>query len=139
MDLKVIEPIKNYLKEFKTVDEFNLWYSKNKDEVDKLTTHKLNKMYKIDGYRITKIKGVLMLKKWEGIDEKSTGISNIKELESNLKTAELENFVRSKTLLLESEIKEIKETVNKIITFIQETTSSSSIDVSPPSTTFTNI
>ncbi len=139
MDLKVIEPIKNYLKEFKTVDEFNLWYSKNKDEVDKLTTHKLNKMYKIDGYRITKIKGVLMLKKWEGIDEKSTGISNNKELESDLKTAELENFVRSKTLLLESEIKEIKETVNKIITFIQETTSSSSIDVSPPSTTFTNI
>ena len=139
MDLKVIEPIKNYLKEFKTVDEFNLWYSKNKDEVDKLTTHKLNKMYKIDGYRITKIKGVLMLKKWEGIDEKSTGISSNKELESDLKTAELENFVRSKTLRLESEIKEIKETVNKIITFIQETTSSSSIDVSPPSTTFTNI
>ena len=45
MDLKVIEPIKNYLKEFKTVDEFNLWYSKNKEEVDKLTTHKLNKLY----------------------------------------------------------------------------------------------
>ena len=30
MDLKIIEPIKNHLKEFKTVDEFNLYYSKNK-------------------------------------------------------------------------------------------------------------
>ena len=63
MDLKIIEPIKNYLKEFKTVDEFNLWYSKNKDEIDSLTTHKLNKMYHIEGYRITKIKGKLCLKK----------------------------------------------------------------------------
>ena len=111
MDLKVIEPIKNYLKEFKTVDEFNLWYSKNKEEVDKLTTHKLNKMYKIDGYRITKIKGVLMLKKWVEKEEKE---------------------IVSKTLSLESEINEIRNTVNKIISLIQE---SNSIDVSPPSDT----
>ena len=62
MEIKVIEPIKNYLKEFNSPVEFNLWYAKNKDEVNKLTTHKLNKMYHIVGYRITKIKGVLMLK-----------------------------------------------------------------------------
>ena len=63
MDVKVIGPIKEYLKTFNTPDEFNLWYAKNKDEIDKITTHKLNKMYYIDGYRITKIKGVLCLKK----------------------------------------------------------------------------
>ena len=118
MDLKVIEPIKNYLKEFKTVDEFNLWYSKNKDEVDKLTTHKLNKMYKIDGYRITKIKGVLMLKKWIEKEEK--------EEQSNEE--------------LKKEIDEIRNTVNKIISFLQQgccytQDSSNSIDVSPPSVT----
>ena len=65
MDVKVIEPIKNYLKEFNSPDEFNLFYSKNKSEIDAYTTHKLNKMYHIIGYRITKIKGVLMLKKWD--------------------------------------------------------------------------
>ena len=123
MDLKVIEPIKNYIKEFKTVDEFNLWYSKNKEEVDSLTTHKLNKMYHIEGYRITKIKGVLMLKKWVDKEEKEG---------------------QSKTLSLEREIDEIRNTVNKIISFLQQgccytQDSSSSIDVSPPSTTFTNI
>ena len=31
--------------------------------MDKLTTHKLNKMYHINGYRVTRIKGVLSLKK----------------------------------------------------------------------------
>ena len=122
MDLKVIEPIKNYIKEFKTIDEFNLWYSKNKEEVDALTTHKLNKMYKIDGYRITKIKGVLMLKKWVDKEEK--------EEQSNEE--------------LRKEIDEIRNTVNKIISFLQQgccytQDSSNSIDVSPPSTTFTNI
>mgnify|MGYP001034086307 FL=1 len=113
MDIKVIEPIKHYLKEFKTVDEFNLWYSKNKDEVDALTTHKLNKMYHIDGYRITKIKGVLMLKKWVDKGEKTSKTTDIDELRT--------------------QVNEIRDVVNRIITFLQG--SSSSIDVSPPSVT----
>ena len=33
--------------------------------MDALTTHKLNKMYHVNGYRITKIKGELMLKRWD--------------------------------------------------------------------------
>ncbi len=52
MEVKVIGPIKEYLKTFNTPDEFNLWYAKNKDEIDKITTHKLNKMYYIEGFRI---------------------------------------------------------------------------------------
>ena len=117
MDLKVIEPIKNYIKEFKTVDEFNLWYSKNKEEVDALTTHKLNKMYHINDYRITIIKGVLMLKKWDDKEKKTSKPSDIDELRQ--------------------QVNEIRDVVNRIITFLQG--SSNSIDVSPPSTTFTNI
>ena len=97
MEVKVIEPIKNYLKEFNTPVEFNLWYAKNKDEVDKLTTHKLNKMYHIVGYRITKIKGILMLKE----DKK------VKNDEENEDIYELK-----------AELEKIKETVNKIINFI---------------------
>jgi hypothetical protein len=64
MDLKVIEPINKPFQEFKTTDEFNLFYQKNKETMDATTTHKLNRMYKIDGYRITKIKGILSLKKF---------------------------------------------------------------------------
>ena len=65
MNVNIIEPIKNFIKEFNTIDEFNAFYSLHKDEMDALTTHKLNKMYSVKGYRITKIKGVLMLKRWD--------------------------------------------------------------------------
>ena len=98
MEIKVIEPIKNYLKEFNSPVEFNLWYAKNKDEVNKLTTHKLNKMYHIVGYRITKIKGVLMLK--EDTESRRTKLS-IDDVEE-----------------LKCEMEKIKETVNKLINFI---------------------
>jgi uncharacterized protein (UPF0305 family) len=66
MELKVIKPINEPENEFKTVDEFNLFYAKNKEAIDATTTHKLNKMYHIEGHRITKIKNVLMLKVWNG-------------------------------------------------------------------------
>jgi hypothetical protein len=65
MELKIIAPITAPLNEFKTVDEFELFYSKHKEEMDATTTHKLNKMYTIENYRITKIQGKLMLKRWE--------------------------------------------------------------------------
>ena len=41
----------------------SIYYHKHKDEMDKETTHLLNKKFSIDGYRITKIKGVLCLKR----------------------------------------------------------------------------
>ena len=108
MDLKVIEPIKTFLKEFDSPDEFNLFYAKNKADIDSSTTHKLNKMYHIKGYRITKIKNVLMLKKWD--DEsgafRSKGLEHSKE-NTNDRIDELNN-----------EIKSMKETINKIIQYL---------------------
>lgn len=97
MELKIIEPIQHYSKEFNSVDEFNLWYSKNKALVDDMTTHKLNKLYHIDGYRITRIKNVLMLKKY---DKNKLNVED-----------EIEN--------MKNDISEIKETINKIILFLR--------------------
>ncbi len=54
MEVLVLGKDINVLKNFNSVDEFNLYYTKHKDEMDILTTQKLNKLYKIDGYRITK-------------------------------------------------------------------------------------
>ena len=112
MSIKIIEPIKQYLKVFNTPDEFNIWYTKNKDEVESLTTHKLNKMYLINGYRITKIKNVLMLKKVNSNDSQHS--ANSKELEhtasSPLVPDELED--------IREEIKNIKTTINQIIQYL---------------------
>ena len=118
MTLKIIEPIKEYLKVFNTPDEFNIWYTKNKDEVDTLTTHKLNKMYKIEGYRITKIKNVLMLKKVNKDDSQHSANSIL---------------IPDTLTKLEDEIKNIKSTVNQIIQYLNG--NQQHIDVSPPSTT----
>ena len=63
MEVNVIEPITHYVKEFDTPNDFDSWYKSHQEEMDKLTTHKLNKMYHINGYRVTRIKGVLSLKK----------------------------------------------------------------------------
>ncbi len=114
MDLKVIEPIKNYVKEFNSPVEFNLWYAKHKEEVDSLTTHKLNKMYSITGYRITKIKGELMLK----VDRK------IKEKEEHEGEDE---SIHDEINELKSEIQKIKDTMNKLIEYVNQTLKTSDI------------
>ena len=95
MDLKIIKPVEKYLKEFESPEEFNVFYAKNKDEIDSQTTHKLNKQYHIKGYVITKIKGELCLKKpW---------------MKKN----------NNQSSDLESRVKRLEETVNKIIDLIQ--------------------
>lgn len=110
MEVKVIGPIKEYLKTFNNPDEFNLWYAKNKDEVDKITTHKLNKMYYIEGYRITKIKGVLCLKKAVAKhvdDSRNEELSNENDSMINEINIEIEQ--------LKNDIIAIKKAINEII------------------------
>ena len=100
MDLKIIKPVEKYLKEFESPEEFNVFYAKNKDEVDSQTTHKHNKQYHIKGYVITKIKGELCLKKpW---------------IKKNNNQSSTVDFIS-----LESRVKRLEETVNKIIDLIQ--------------------
>ena len=119
MTLRIIEPIRDYLKVFNSPDEFNIWYTKNKDEVDSLTTNRLNKLYKIQGYRITKIKGVLMLKKSSEQDNVTQSVNSPLVPED-----------------LQEEIKNIKSTVNKIIEYLNV---QQHMDVSPPSNTSTTM
>lgn len=59
--IPLIEPIKEK-REFASPTEFDAYYQEHRQELDEKTTHKLNKMFTIPGYRITKIKGVLSLK-----------------------------------------------------------------------------
>ena len=95
MELKIIEPVNKYVKEFESPEEFNVFYAKNKDEIDSQTTHILNKKYHIKGLVITKIKGELCLKKpW---------IKKNKEESTNI----------------EDRVQRLEETVNKIIDLIQ--------------------
>ena len=61
--LKVLEPIQLDVKTFKDKSEFELFFNSHKDEFENSTTTKLNRMYKIPGYRISRVKEQLCLKK----------------------------------------------------------------------------
>ena len=62
-EIKVIEKFSPDVIEFETKEELIEYLQKNKEELSKITTHKLNKLYQTKGYRITKIKGELGLRK----------------------------------------------------------------------------
>lgn len=57
----MIKPIQSQQK-FETIEEFNTFYESNRDIFENNSTCKLNKMFEIPGFRITKLKGVISLK-----------------------------------------------------------------------------
>ncbi len=142
MDVKIIEPIRKYIKEFNSTEEFNDYYSMHKEEMDNLTTHKLNKMYHVVGYRITKIKGVLMLKRWDTKQESeeenplkqeistvqnefSTFRNDMSAFKQNL-TSTKEDFTNklSEVTNLKSEISRLKDSIVDINVEIKKIKSS---------------
>ena len=73
--LKVLEPIQLDVKTFQDKQEFELFYNSHKEEFENSTTTKLNRMYKIPGYRITRVKEQLCLKKDYTKKDESSGTS----------------------------------------------------------------
>ena len=120
MDIKIIEPIKNYLKEFNSIEEFNNFYSLNKDELNQMTTHKLNKMYNVKGYRITKIKGELMLKKWDENNKRDEEELLFDKLTKN--TEEINNRFNKNTEEINDRFNKNTEEINLNISKIKITT-----------------
>lgn len=107
MDIKIIEPIKKPLVEFASIDEFNIYYNKHKDEIDNETTHTLNKKFRIPGYRITKIKGEICLKK----DKPNTPAKEDRVV-----------MLANRVNLLTNHIEQIENTLNKVIDIINRNT-----------------
>ena len=100
MELKVINEITEEVKNFKSIEEFNLYYQKHKDEMNEQTTQYLNRVYKIvtpEGttYRITKkncskngtrrIGGDIFLKK-------VVNVTDLRELENDVIKADIESL-----------------------------------------------
>ena len=97
--IQIMEPV-HKIREFKSIDEFNLFYNENKQEFEESTTHMLNKKYSIPGHRITKIQGKVMLKR--AADCKKTTNDKI-------------NGVSDRTLSLEQKVNAVIQNINIII------------------------
>ncbi len=147
MELKVINEITTEIKNFKSIEEFNLYYQKHKDDMNNQTTQYLNRVYKIvtpDGveYRITKkncskegtkrVGGDIFLKKVVKTNE-------LKELEQDVIKADIENLkneletkvnieqykqtidcLNSHMDEIDKKINELKSTVNQIAKYINQ-------------------
>ena len=124
MEIKVVNELRDDIKVFKSLEEFDLFYQKNKDSMNGQTTHMLNKLYKIelpDGslYRITKkncgsgkgktLTGDICLKK----------IFAQKDDEQPLWEIAIES-VKADITNMRSKIEEIKQTVNQVVKVINE-------------------
>jgi hypothetical protein len=97
LNTKIIKPI-SLMISFEDQDEFFDYYNSHKTEMDSLTTHKLNKLFSIEGYRITKIKNVLKLKQ--------VSISNNPTLRNEI---------------IENRISVLEDALNRIIEYINST------------------
>ena len=104
--VNVIEPKQKLLKAFESTDDFDLYYSQHKDEMDKMTTQKLNKCYPVTGYHICRVRNTLCLKKViPKINNASTNVSNNNELEQ----------IRNKITAIEKYLNELSLTVQSLL------------------------
>lgn len=114
MSIKILAPVKNYLKIFNSVDDFNSFYATHKSEIDEQSTYMLNKLYLVEGHRITKIRGELMLKKYDPKTDKRY-LSKQDQLDrENDVFAEF----RAELDAQAEDIRTIRESVNKIIKYL---------------------
>ena len=141
MNLKVINEIRDETKIFKTVEEFDIYYSKHKDEMNNHTTQYLNRVYKIDTndgeYRITKknckkvdgkiTDGEIYLKKVKSkmnVDDDLTSL-RFTSIEASVESNKASiNQLKIDVEQLSQLVNDIKEKLNKVIYVINSQTNS---------------
>ncbi len=110
MSLEVLEPFQTDLKLFGNTQEFTKYYELHKGDIDGLNTYRLNKSFKIPGYRLTKKDGVLKLKKdyaKPAPEAYGPKVPDVKETKNKVDTD-----------VLEARVKRIEEDYLKLVDFI---------------------
>ena len=101
--LKVLEPIQLDVKTFKDKQEFELFFN---SEFENSTTTRLNRMYKIPGYRISRVKDELCLKK----DYTKNNLGN----SSNIDSQQFDELEEKLMKSLEEERGNTEELIEKV-------------------------
>ena len=121
--MRILEPFRAEVIEFDDKNDFIKYVNEDMETYKSLTTQKLNKMFHIPGYRITKLQGDISLKAVGGKDEGEERMRSeikkelmeemrselMKEMEEKVKeeiTKEMENY--------EKELDEIHDSITKL-------------------------
>ena len=94
-NISIIEPKQKLIKSFESTDDFDLYYSQHKDEMDVMTTQKLNKCYPVNGYHICRIHNALCLKKVIPKNITQTQNNEIESLQTKQKYQKSSNIYMS--------------------------------------------
>jgi hypothetical protein len=114
IELTIKEPFSPNVEEFEGPAEFQKYLTEHVEEMNPLTTYKLNKKYRVEGYRITKIKGVIGLQK-----TRQTIQNNNDDETSGCHTLDAENrFADLETRFHEMDTRQ-EEIENKIAEILQ--------------------
>ena len=103
--LEVIEPYRPQIIQFESIEDFNSYYSKHQNEFNE-TTQKLNKKYKIPGYKFTSLKGTLKIIKDYQLKDSSE--SSLEE------TPQEREFMKCHVKNLEEKIKNQQNMINEL-------------------------
>ena len=99
-NISIIEPKQKLIKSFESTDDFDLYYSQHKDEMDVMTTQKLNKCYPVNGYHICRIHNALCLKK---VIPKNITQTQNNEIESlKAKVSKIEQYLHDLSLTVQT-------------------------------------
>lgn len=112
--MKVIEPFQAEVQEFETKEDFIKFINEgdNNETYKQLTTQKLNKMFDVHGYKITKLKGEISLRSIKKANDPS---ELLRELKDDIKNQEEVIQKQEETITsLQSQLKDHEDALKKV-------------------------
>lgn len=105
--IKVFENIGDNVLSFETKEDFMRYYNKNQNMIDNMSTRGLNRKFKIDGFKIGRLQGKIILYPLKETETKSD------ELDSKTKLT-----INEKLDFMNRRLKKIEEMINIVIDFL---------------------
>lgn len=107
--IKVFENIGDNVVKFETKEDFMRYYNKNQESIDAMSTRGLNRKFKIDGFKIGRLQGKIILYPLKETEHKS------EELDSKTKLT-----INEKLDFMNRRLKKIEEMLEIVINYFEQ-------------------
>ena len=110
--------------QFKDMEEFNKYYQVNKEEIDKLTTTAINRTFHVEGFKLARIKGKLVVKPAQKVNSTLPSppqtIIGPKEDEINVIMIKRIEVLEAKLNAVTDEIPKMKKSIKQLIDIVNQ-------------------
>lgn len=105
--IKILEPFSPDPITFDSIDEFRSYLEEHEEEMNEITTQRLNRLYKIDGYKITK----LLNKETHTSDISLRKVKEKEQAENGDEASQLIKMITDKLVEIEERLVEIEKRI----------------------------